>query len=227
MLDSLIISSVSGGNYLMFELGSFEKYGEKKVLQKIQTRLNDPRQFMDIMTELNIGSWYLLEKHKVTPFEIASYPDFQIEVDECSLPIMVECKNLWTLNENRINTVIKKANKQIKKIQNENFGVMVLDTSNIVPLRRVYDDVFPNEINTILNWVSRALSGKKNTSVGVCLLAWNDLMQIGEPIEPTLFIFRKRVKAIYHSNSKQMISEKVPLYKGYTSGHFIKWTPKM
>jgi hypothetical protein len=225
MLDSAIISTVSGGDILKFELGSFEKYGEKKVLKKIKTRLNDPREFMDIMTELNIGSWHLLENHKVTPFEFANYPDFQVESAEFPLPVIIECKNLWTLNKNRINSVTKKANNQIKNINIENFGVMVLDTSNLVPLKRVYDSEFPDEIKQIINWVSRALS-EKNTSIGVCLVTWNDLMQWGEPIDPTVYMFRKRVEAIYHKNPKQALSEKGRLYQGYTTGHGIKWGTK-
>ncbi len=67
---------------------SFEKYGDEVVKTNIISRISDPLQFRDIMIELYIGSWHILEGHKLTLMEKKGYPDFKVEIDGYELPII-------------------------------------------------------------------------------------------------------------------------------------------
>jgi len=74
--------------------------------------------------------------------------------------------------------------------------------------------------------VQSALSGEKNQSVGAAIIVWGDYMLMGIPPDSTLVAFRRRYKCVSHRNPNLPVPENLPLFEGYTTTYWLRWTPR-
>ena len=230
-LDSYILVALTEGNVQQLKLGSLDFYGDEAVQKKILSRINDPEQFEDLMVELYIGAWHKTkENHSIEPMEKKGCPDLKIEIPGIDIPIFIECKHLWTSSKNRLQEVIKKANKQIKKaikeVKTPSYGVVVLDVSIPIAAGQVANDNLSDRLQELIDVVQSTLSGEKNRSVGVAIVIWDDYMIMGDPPNSTLIAFRRRYKRIFHKNANLAVAEELPLFEGYTTTYWLHWAPR-
>jgi len=232
VLDSFILITLSEGNLQQLKLGSLDLYGDKAVKKKIYSRITNPEQYEDLMVELYVGAYHKTKNRVVNPLEKEGYPDLRIDIPNVNIPVFIECKRLMTRSRNRLQEVIKKANKQIKEaikdIGHPLYGVIVLDVSTPVAAGQVENDDLSNELQEIINTIQNALSGQKNRSVGTAIVVWDDYMIMGKPPDGTLVVFRRRYKRISHTheNITLVIPEKLPLFEGYTTTQWLNWVPR-
>ncbi len=228
VLDSAILVTLTQGNLSQLKFGSLDLYGDKAVQKKIRSRITNPEQFEDIMVELSFGAWHEMVKHSVIPLEIESYPDLELKIVGIDIPIFVECKHLRSASENRLNKEITKANSQIKATGIPCYGIGFFDVSIPVSMGQVEDDEFPMRLQEIIEIVQSTISGPKNRSIGVVLLAWDDYNIMGEPPDLTQITFRRRHVRIPHSPSKDVmeIPEDLRLFDGYTTIYNLHWKPR-
>jgi len=224
LLDSHILCQITGGSFQNLTLGSLDIYGDESIEKKIISRVVDEHQFEDVMTELYIGAWHKTRGHKVIPIEEDGFPDLKVAVPSVFTPIFIECKHLWTSSKRRIEDVVRKANKQLRKIRKKSYGVLLLDLNIPVKAGKVSDDVLPNDLVERLEVIESSLSGKKNRSVGVSVIVWDDHMILGKPPEPTFVVFRRRYKLINHQQPKVIVPNNIPLFEGFTVTYWLRWT---
>ena len=223
VLDSYILVALTEGNVDMLKLGSLDLYGDEAVQEKIRSRVVNSEQFEDLMVELAFAAWHKSRKHTVIPWEREGLPDLKLQIPGVDVPILVECKRLRSGSKNRLTKVISKANSQIKAAQEPCYGVVVLDVSIPVGVAEVENDELPNQLQDICSTVQSALSGKKNRSVGMAILVWDDSMILGEPPDKTQVAFRRRHLRIRHRMSRKDILETVPLFEGFTTLYTLYW----
>ena len=228
ILDSYILVALTEGNPQQLKLGSLDLYGDEAVQKKIRSRITNPEQFEDLMVELYVGAWHKTKNHTIEPIEKEGYPDLKIEIPSIGIPVFIECKHLWTSSKNRLQEVIKKANKQIKKAAKEikilSYGAVILDVSIPVVAGQVENDNLSDKLQEMIDVVQSALSGGKNRSVGAAIVVWDDYMIMGNPPSNTLVAFRRRYKCVLHKDVA--IPEKLPLFEGYTSEYWLHWVPR-
>jgi len=228
MLDSYIHVALTEGDIQQLTLGSLDLYGDKTVQKKIRSRITDPKQFEDLMVELYVAAWHKTNNHAIEPIEKEGYPDLKIEIPAIDIPVFIECKHLWTDSKNRLQKVIKKANKQLKKAAKEikipSYGVVILDVSIPVAAGQVENDNLPDKLQRIVDVVQSALSGKKNQFVGAAIIVWDDYMQLGKPPDRTLIAYRRRYKRVTHRSPNLPIPEDLPLFEGYTTIYGLHWS---
>lgn len=228
VLDSYILVVLTEGNHQQLKLGSLDLYGDEAVQKKIRSRITNPGQFEDLMVELYVGAWHKTKNHTMDPIEKEGYPDLRIKIPSISIPVFIECKHLWSSSKNRLQKVIKKANKQIKKAAEEvkipSYGAVILDVSIPVAAGQVENDNLSDELYEMIEVVQSALSGGKNRSVGAAIVVWDDYMINGSPPNSTLVAFRRRYKRVLHKDVA--IPENLPLFEGYTTTYWLHWTPR-
>lgn len=204
LLDSYILVALTEGDIQQLKLGQIDLYGDDAVQKKIRSRISSPEQFEDLMVELYVGAWHKTENHAVEPIEKDGYPDLRIESPDINIPIFIECKHLWTNSKNKIQQVIKKANKQIKKatedIGTPSCGVAVLDVSVPATVGQVENDTLSNKLQDMIDVIQSALNGQRYRSVKSVIVVWDDYMIMGEPPDRTLVAFRRRYKRISHKD---------------------------
>lgn len=232
LLDMQALIKVSEGDLNFFKFGSFDGYGNSDVKTKIESRLTDAKLYEDLMVELNIGGWYKLETDNiVTPLEKDGHPDIKIQFENSNDILFVECKNLWIHNKNRINKIIKKANRQIKTAAssepNNSYGSVVLNVSIPSSVGLVKNDIIPNKIQEINKDINSAINGNKNKSVDAVIVFWEDYL-IYDHYLMTNFAFRHNIEHVYHKNPDSSIPRSLTLFEGSTveySLHHVPWLP--
>jgi len=218
VLGSMIHSSLSNGNVQDIEFGLIELYGDKNVQKFIESRIKIPENFNDIMLELYFASWHKMRKHDVSLIEKESYPDIKIMTTNLTTPLYTECKNIKSDTYKRLNSVIKKANKQIKATKTPCYGIVVLDISTPVTFQEVKNDKLPERVDSIKDSIVRILSGEKNRSISAAVLIWDDYLIVGNPTERIMYAFRKRFHIVEHSKVEGVntIPENLSIFEGNT-----------
>lgn len=225
LLDSFVLCAVTHGNPAQMKLGSIKQYGDENVQKKILTRIQDPRQYQDLMIELYTCSWHTLENHAVTPLETEGYPDLRVEYPNYPDPIYIECKHLWSPTKTAIRSAITDANRQLRKA-GDSYGVLNVDVSEIVSAGKVNNDELPKRLLEIKDIISNLISKQHYRSIGAIMLFWTDFLVQGEPPEPQLYVFRRRSIRLDHNGPHKMIPSGMPLFKSYSYGFFMLWTPR-
>jgi len=225
MLDSYILSQITGGDIKDLSLRPLS-YGDKAFQEKILSRVTDENQFEDIMVELYIGAWHLSNGHKVTPVEEEGLPDLRIEFPNVTYPAFIECKHLRTRTKRRVIDLVRKANNQIKKINGQCYGIMIVDATLPVAAGIVKDDRLPAQIQEISKVIRSALSGEKNRSIGTTLVVWDDNTILGQPPEKTLVTLRRRHIRINHNRPNTVVPRTLPLFNGFNVDFFVSWYPR-
>lgn len=223
----------SSGNIQFLKLGLFENYGDDKVRRKIKSVIQDETGFKSLMTELAYASWHLSKGNFVTPFEEDSYPDFKVESSNFQLPLAADCKCiLRNTNNSRFSYVVKKANKQIKKLNIDCYGLVVIDITEKIGLLNELLDTTPVEVLKISEIVSKALQST-NSSVSGVLLLWDDYIVQGDPqtVTESLVIYRRRYHLVKHNSPIHPLPEdrnldEIGLTYGFTMTNWVIWDKK-
>lgn len=229
ILDSLIHIILSDGNIQDIKFGIKKFYGDKNVLKKIESRIINDKQFEDLMVELYFASWHKGKNHTVILFEEDGYPDMKINIPNYEIPIYAECKNVQFGHYKRLNSILKKANKQLKKVKEDCYGIVILDISQNSSLLIEKDDSIPSSIKDIIKDVSRILTGKKNKSISEAILIWNDCIIKEQKSKFSLYFFRKRyyvVKPKEVDNIK-IIPKNIQVFDGNTIMIRVIWKPRV
>lgn len=136
LLDSYILTKVSGGNIADLSLGKFATYGDEKVRKTILSQIEDPNKFQELMTELYFGSWFMNKaEYILTATEDKGLADFKIQISNHKIPLIVDCKYIHSDSEDtRYIKNIDKANQQIKKwrgkLDCDVYGLVAMDISS-------------------------------------------------------------------------------------------------
>lgn len=213
LLDNFILTQSSGGEFSAFSFGGVKKYGDDKVRKRIQAIITDPKQYNSLMTELSLSAYCSLQDLAVTPFEEIGYPDFRLDIDGMSLPIMVECKNIEKgTNCNRFECIVKKANKQIKNVGVDCYGVLFVDVTAMIERNSVLSDSVPDSVEIILEKFSKLL-GRFNSSVSSAILFWDEFSILGEEqgSDRIMAFIRRRSCNVTHKNPKHRLPSNTSL----------------
>jgi hypothetical protein len=202
------------------------EYGDTAVQTKITSRINDPKQFLDLMVELSLAAWHKREGHRITPFEKEGWPDLAVDVEGFEYPIFLECKRVEAFSKQRLAKHIQKANSQLKKVGTPSYGVVLLDWtaaigSEIAPIH----DETPHIIVQLLALIRHAISGAKNRSVSRVIVVWDDAGVLGEPPARSAIFLRRNSAFIDHEPVAgiTLIPPELPLFRGTTIELMVQW----
>ncbi len=231
--DSFTLLSCSKGNVQLIKLGLFENYGNEKVRRKIVAVIQNDIGFKSLMTELSYAGWHISKGNTVTPYEEDSYPDFKIESSNFEIPIVADCKCvLRNTSDSRFSNIIKKANKQIKKLGINCLGLVVIDITEKIALSDDVSDKIPDEVLRISEVVKATIQDDNSSASGVLLL-WDDYVIHGNPETETesLVGYRRRYHLVRHRNPRYPIPEgqdldELGLTYGFTIMNWIIWDRK-
>lgn len=199
-----------------FRLSDFNLYGDEEDQSRIRKIREDPVSFESLLTEFKFYSWSVSNNFDATPYETEGFPDFKLASSKLGLPIVVECKKLMSgsnLN-NKVPNIIKGANKQIKKISENCYGIVFIDASSIIENPKTLSDAIPDDVREIINHIERAVSNL-NTAVSAVLLSWSDYSVLGDSAKNRMlkFISRRRSILIHHKSPKISLPEGTELQK--------------
>ncbi|MBE9398199.1 SEC-C domain-containing protein [Pontibacterium sp. N1Y112] len=151
-------------------LSDFSNFGDEQVRSRIRSGVHDPGIYLSLQTELNLASWANSKGFSVTPYEENSFPDFRLDGQGLELPCLVECKKLLdTVSLKRISKIIVKANKQIKAVGINCFGLVVIDASLFIP--DLQGKVASERLKELEVEIQHAIS-RSNSAVSAVLLVW-------------------------------------------------------
>lgn len=219
LLNTFFLTKITDNQISTLKLGNFDFYGDDDVQKKIITRIHDEEQFGDLMTELFIGAHHQINNHNVTPLEVEGYPDLFVELKNRN--IIYECKKLHTITSGRISKIIRKANNQIKSIDRQGYGVLIIDASLLVGIRQTHDDNIPAIIENTKKFIKNAITGEKNRSIRSVIITWDDYQLRGEDSLKTLVAFRRRTQKLIHSMHQGFSLD--DLFNGFTATYTIHW----
>lgn len=231
LIDSAILITITEGNLQKLNIGSFDKF-TKPVKDKILNSLKHPTQFDEILLELSIAAWHLMEKHKAELLQIDGYPDVKVNIPKIMLPLYFECKNITSENasylQQNIDYKLIEANKQLKSVSESHYGIVVFNVTKPIKLERAKSDKYPIKITEIIDLIKNHLSGSEYSSVGSTILIWDDYMKIGDPPNRTLIAYRRRFERIDHVPIPGCLSvpQNIDLFKGFTSEFSLNWTQR-
>lgn len=175
VLDGYSFITLSSGNLKEFKIGDISGYGDKSVQKKINSRLPDPRQFDSLMLELSIAAWHQGSGHQIEPLEEKGLPDLRLKFQNSQKPFYIECKRLTSSSKSGIQKRIRLANKQLKTVDEDSYGIVILDISGSVETKTVIKDEIPEDVEEILNYAQQAILGQKNRSVSRIIVIWDDM----------------------------------------------------
>lgn len=223
LLDCLIWTTVTGGDDTKFSLGPLTAYGNDAVIAKIRSRITDSNQYDDLLVELAEASWLLGRGYAVSAIESLGMPDLRIEVSGVELPVYVECKHLRTMTQNAVSNHVKKANKQLKRPEEDHYGVLRIHVRGDFRIELRSDDV-PEEIAQVLSFVDRAVGGEKNRSVSAVIVSWDSYVTTGEEIGRPMTFFRRHCETIAHNSPRaRSLPTHLEMFGGYTT--MVAFTP--
>lgn len=226
ILDNYFLLVCSGGDISSLRLGSFANYGDDNVRRRLYSVLGDENGFESLMTELAYSAWHISKGHEVRAYEETGYPDFQVFTEDAILPLVTDCKRIRKdTKDSRFSKIINKANKQIKALGIDCYGVAAIDITEKVTNPNVFSDEIPKSVLHISEVVSAPIR-EYNSSVSAVLLFWDDYVVHGEPgaSPSSLFAYRRRSHVLRHRNPVHELPENVELFDfGNTLTYRIRW----
>ena len=173
ILDNFNIVSCSRDKDKELKLGSFLEYGNEKVRKKIHSVIFSYNGFNSLLTEFSFAAWHIDNGYDIHPYEENGWPDFRVNYPNTQIPTFIDCKKISAnSSDNRYGKVIQKANKQIKKPNEDCFGLVVIDITSKVSQTSSDNNKENSQIEKISKLVSKCLL-KHNTSVSAVLLYWD------------------------------------------------------
>jgi hypothetical protein len=225
LLDSVSFVTISEGSLHDLRLGDITGYGGDSVQRKIESRLPDPRQFDALMLELSMAAWHQSKGHHIRPMEKEGLPDLRVSLPDIEFPVYVECKRLTTSSKWGIQKRIRLANKQLRAVDEESYGVMILDISGSVgPVESISDEM-PARVKTIIGYAEQAISGPKNRSVSRVIVSWDDTDIMGEPPARTSVFLRRNTRHLEHEPVEGVTQLRLGnhLFQGNTVFFCLTW----
>lgn len=228
MIDSAVLSTISGGSIQEISLGNFEAYSHPKVKRRLIAELGDRDKFSDVMTELSCSAWAKTRGlHSSVPTEDGKA---DMLIYEAQTPLLtIECKNISSIN--RLETALRKANKQIKYTSPHLPGVAIINISQLVrPIytRQISDDQ-PNEVVQVGALVKRFLKNQ-NRSLSEVLVTWDDhatLYYPPRPNKPSQIVARRCVAFFEHNEPRVPLTSKIFREYGFTIAYLLRSTPSV
>jgi hypothetical protein len=229
MLDMFTwMNAIPGSDPNSFRIGNVEGYGDPRVAGKLMSELRNPRAYSDWMVELLIAGTHRSAGRSVTPYEDDGFPDLRIDVPGGAL--FAECKRLYELGENRLRSVVKKANAQIRRaaeaLGSPHEGTIVLDLNGGRRLRFGSSEWTPPDVADTVALVQRALSGDKNRSVRRAYVLWDDFSYHGSQPGRTLVAYSRRYEIVEHRGEARGQDIGIRTFSGSTAAALLVWTPK-
>lgn len=228
LLDARIWIRISDGDLQRMTIGSLSTYGDDRVLAKLRSRVRDPSQFDSLLVELSIGAWLLGEGWDVQPLEDPGKPDLRAEFPGLARPVFVECKCLKSLTANNVRKRIRKANKQLKAVEEESWGVLYLYVNRSSIQNESDDDEVPPEISELAELVGVAIRGPKNRSVTKVILVWDDHAIVGQDVGRPLVVHRRCFLTLAHTAEEvgEPMPDSISLFEGYSTVILIVKRPR-
>lgn len=216
LLDTLIWATVTRGDHTRFSLGPLSAYGDDAVVTKIRSRIGDSNQYDDLLVELSEASWLLGRGYAVVATESPGMPDLRAEVASQELPVYVECKHLKVITQNAVSSHIRKANKQLKRPEEDHYGVLRMHVQGDFT-GELGDDI-PDEIADVMLFVGRAVRGEKNRSVSAVIVSWDSYVTTAEEIGRPMIILRRHCETIVHNSpNARPLPADLEMFGGYTT----------
>lgn len=219
VIESDTFITIGNGGIGELQIGDLKIYGDPAVQRKIKSRLQVPLHYNPLMLELSVAAYNLKQGHEVTPLEEENKPDLRVRITGLNHPVYIECKCLESITENRINASLRDSNRQIKSIDEDCYGLVILDLSNAMS-RIVFtsntDDI-PEEIQRVRNYVQRALSGNKNRSISKVILRYTKAIKLESSSQRCLFLEKIPIEVNHEAVSGvNHFPNDIKLYRGET-----------
>lgn len=163
---------------------------------KVRSRIRDPRQYADIVTELFYWRWLELAlSQPISLVEQRGLPDLRIETTPC---VWAEVKriHLGTV-PSKIVDDIKVANRQIRKAQPAGAGMVFVYVER-GDLGRATGDDPPADIVPFLARCEAALRPGRFRSVAYAVITWDDYLVVGPPGAAQLWAARRQSRVLPH-----------------------------
>jgi hypothetical protein len=172
---------------------------DAKSRKMVLSRVADPGQFDDVMAELHCWGWLRKQGWSADLVEEESEPDIRITAP---VTTSAEVKRIRVeTSTNRVQDVIEKANKQIKRVRPDGAGVLYIYISREEG-RAALDDRVPNDVDAHLSRVRRRMASGQCRSVGVVVVMWDDVMIMADRLDLLMVVTRRRSIAVPHSNPR-------------------------
>lgn len=215
-MDNFLLAQLTDGDTNRLVIGAL-KYGNRKVRNKILTRFPDSNQFQDMLVELEIGAWHLMNRDNVTPLETLGFPDIKIDLAGCSDVMYIECKNLRSKDERRIFDVVSKANAQLEKTKSDSYGCLVLKVAQTTNTGATTEKPTPSEVLQVEKVIESLLSGGQNQAIGSAIIIWDGFEIIGSPPANVSICYSRKSIRVNHANPNKVIPSTVKLFEAFTS----------
>ncbi len=202
LLDNYSLVQATGGPVGRFVLGNLANYGDTQVQTRVRAVIHEPRQFLDLLVELNYAAWHLSCGNQVRAFEATGHPDFEIVTSSPAAHIAADCKRVQAgTSENRFRKLVNKANKQIKKLGAICHGLVVIDVSEKTPKLSQLGDPISPEIDRVCALLQHSMQ-TDNAAVSGALITWRDtvITPMTDGSGGILCVLRQHSRVVRHSN---------------------------
>lgn len=189
--------------------------------QRVQVlaRMLHPEQFDDVMLELYVWGRFKTENLAASLQENEGEPDIRIAHPNGEVWTEVKRIHLGS-SQGRARAVIAKSNSQIKTVSPGRAGILYMFIETNVAAA-AFDDAVPGDVAPFLAEVRRSLGSKDDKHVGQVIVAWDDVMAIGQSPDPTMYVVRRRAHVVSHAHA---VSEPVLSDDQLTLGQsFVTW----
>ena len=215
MLDTLLLSKVSGSDYEQNIVGSFERYGDKRFSAFRRSRVLEPQGFDDLMTELAYGAWEVMQGAHVDPIELQGQADMLVNRVSTNFRVVAECKRLTVSTPNRVQAIVKKANKQIRNTLRLVPGLLIVDITPALGGRDRPNDVnVGDELETLFQG---AVGTKKNRAISAVVLVWDHYEHVVSSTGRVEGLLQRRRQVIHHNVPDIPWPASEPLFDGLTA----------
>ncbi len=157
--------------------------------------------FDDIGAELYFWGWLRNNGHDAYLVEDEGMPDVRIDG-----PVVFwsEVKRIKPdSSEQRIRTVLKKANKQLRAADAEKAGVVFVHVDRNAPPDILGDDAIPSDVQERIDQVMRTLSGDMCRSVSLVVVAWDEIFPHEDHVEyADHYATRRKSVVLKHRNPR-------------------------
>jgi len=207
-----------------FGLGHLANYGDEKVMRRLQSVKLHHEQYLDLLAEFLCVAWFSSQGQHVTVSENPGWADFQIVVPAWAAPVVADCKRISRGSTGEtLKSKIKKANKQIKQLGIDSYGLVILNASDLFPDVRALDDTIPPEISEVANLAQKVLS-RYCTAISAALLVWDEVSVLGPDPHGrgVMFVLRTKSMTVEHlAPIRPLPEDSTPIRIGCTITNFI------
>lgn len=174
---------------------------DESVRTQVEARIRNPDSYHDIIAEVFFWGWLRAEGVAAKLIEREGMPDLIIGADDPN-PTYAEVKHLHVNSPStRVRSVIKKANRQIKKANPQAAGIVFLRVAREGYVASL-DDRIPSDVQPVLDEVTRSLQTSMNRSVARVIIAWDEYASHGEPPARTTFFFNRKFAVVDHPSPR-------------------------